>query len=700
MKRSIAFTFFIILLLSFQSNCLAVTRHALLIGIMDYEGTGLYSLEGPGNDIEIVHRLLIDRFGFHEENIKILMDEQATHSKIEKAFKDLAGQINSGDFIYIHYSGHGSLTPDLNGDEQRGKDQTWVSYGSRKDIKARQSFNNRDKIGEDNADPDNFDILDDEINQWLIPIYEKTDHVVFVSDSCHSASVTRGEAPKTRAVPIDLRIHPFGKRNLKRVKFHSGIRVGAAQDDESAVEFTSNDGESYGLFTWYWVKALQQARPGENWDDVFKRTSSQITTIRGISQHPRIEGKRNRQVLEGDFVSPSQTIPVTKVRRGGKKVRIKASSLQGVTKGSIYRLYSPEQHNKKSLPSIVISRINPFYSYGDVISALFKPGDLVVEDIHAYPFDPIKLYLGADLKEDQELIQKIEKKVANLSGFEITANQKNSDLVLYILRPEILPDPMPKNRNSQNDLATLPMSHKNQPSEVWILTPTERLFQENLKISLSDQDKGIKILLENLKKIARIRETKKLASSPNIAKAIEVKTILMTPVDSCNNAFDSDCITLPDCSHYKKSAPLSSARMEGEILKAGYILTFILKNNSGRDYYCYLLNISPDGKIEAIFPHACESVENALLKARCEFDLSDRVGVMLESHGEETIKIIATRDPIDISLLEQSEYRIRGKRQLNPLERLLSSAVHGTKRGDIPLRNELWTTLQFSFEVK
>lgn len=140
--------------------------------------------------------------------------------------------------------------------------------------------------------------------------------------------------------------------------------------------------------------------------------------------------------------------------------------------------------------------------------------------------------------------------------------------------------------------------------------------------------------------------------------------------------------------------------MEGEILKAGYILTFILKNNSGRDYYCYLLNISPDGKIEAIFPHACESVENALLKARCEFDLSDRVGVMLESHGEETIKIIATRDPIDISLLEQSEYRIRGKRQLNPLERLLSSAVHGTKRGDIPLRNELWTTLQFSFEVK
>ena len=97
-----------------------------------------------------------------------------------------------------------------------------------------------------------FDILDDEINQWLIPIYAKTDQVVFVSDSCHSASVTRGKVPWIRAVPIDRRVHPLGKKRFETVKFHSGVLIGAARDDEFASEFDTEDGQSYGMFTYYY----------------------------------------------------------------------------------------------------------------------------------------------------------------------------------------------------------------------------------------------------------------------------------------------------------------------------------------------------------------------------------------------------------------------------------------------------------------
>ncbi|TGO02842.1 hypothetical protein PN36_18285, partial [Candidatus Thiomargarita nelsonii] len=95
------------------------------------------------------------------------------------------------DFVYIFYSGHGSQTKDLNGDEPSGYDQTWVSYGART---GRQGI-------------DNYDVLDDEIDKWLSNLYEKTQNVVFISDSCHSATVTRGAAATSRAIKEDKRPH-------------------------------------------------------------------------------------------------------------------------------------------------------------------------------------------------------------------------------------------------------------------------------------------------------------------------------------------------------------------------------------------------------------------------------------------------------------------------------------------------------------
>jgi hypothetical protein len=130
--------------------------------------------------------VLQERFGFQDEDSTTLKDAQATHTGIKKAFTALIARVKNDDFVYIHYSGHGSQTPDLNGDERRsGMDQTWVSYGAR----ANTNVN----------DINNYDVLDDEINSWLAAIYAKTAQVIFVSDSCHSATVARGAAPISRA---------------------------------------------------------------------------------------------------------------------------------------------------------------------------------------------------------------------------------------------------------------------------------------------------------------------------------------------------------------------------------------------------------------------------------------------------------------------------------------------------------------------
>ena len=79
------------------------TKRALLIGISDYSNSGMASLRGPGNDIPLIKKILIDRLKFPETNIIVLTGAKATHTGLENAFFRLSQLAEAGDFIYIHY---------------------------------------------------------------------------------------------------------------------------------------------------------------------------------------------------------------------------------------------------------------------------------------------------------------------------------------------------------------------------------------------------------------------------------------------------------------------------------------------------------------------------------------------------------------------------------------------------------------------
>jgi hypothetical protein len=124
-----------------------------------------------------------------------------------------------------------------------------------------------------------------------------------------------------------------------------------------------------------------------------------------------------------------------------------------------------------------------------------------------------------------------------------------------------------------------------------------------------------------------------------------------------------------------------------------------LHNQSGQDYYCYLINITPDGSIYAIYPDPEERMEYARVKAGEKRELIDEVIIILKNVGEQTLKLIATRSPIDVSLLQKEGFARRKQEKLNPLERLLVSAAHG-QRGLLRIKNQEWVTGQVMFEVK
>ena len=78
---------------------------ALLIGINEYqfEKTLNYAVA----DAEEMQRLLVEKLGFPEQNIEILLDDNATLNGIKKSMQKLAEKTSENDRVLIYFAGHG-----------------------------------------------------------------------------------------------------------------------------------------------------------------------------------------------------------------------------------------------------------------------------------------------------------------------------------------------------------------------------------------------------------------------------------------------------------------------------------------------------------------------------------------------------------------------------------------------------------------
>lgn len=136
---------------------------ALCVGINDYPGTGS-DLSGCVNDAKDWRTALKAR-GF---TVRELIDGAATGKAMREGIAGIIGAAGDGDLVVIQYSGHGSFVPDDNGDEPDGTDECLCPH----DIRSRGP------------------ITDDELSM-LFAARGSGVKVVFISDSCHSGTVSR-----------------------------------------------------------------------------------------------------------------------------------------------------------------------------------------------------------------------------------------------------------------------------------------------------------------------------------------------------------------------------------------------------------------------------------------------------------------------------------------------------------------------------
>ena len=283
MKRKIS-SLLVLLLLVYVSPAYAQQRHALVIGIGQYEDPRWGGIHGD-KDVDYVLQMLLEN-GF--QDVYTLRNEEATKSAIVSAFDSLCRSCGRGDKVYVHFSGHGQQVTDTDGDEEDGWDEAWVPYDA-------QPYYTSSYRGDNH-------LIDDEINTHLARIKKNigpSGRLVVVVDACHSGSATRAPGDSTLARGFDKKFEiPCAKPKRKSPAEEKWLTISACQSYQINWE---NAKPAVGKLTWCLYNLRKSLCSMSN--DELKASITRIMQENPgpLEQTPAITGDINKESVKEVF---------------------------------------------------------------------------------------------------------------------------------------------------------------------------------------------------------------------------------------------------------------------------------------------------------------------------------------------------------------------------------------------------------------
>lgn len=189
---------------------------ALIVGINEYQGPP--KLKTAVADAMGIRNVLVERYGFKPDHVKLLLNAEATRSRIEGAFIRLAREAAPSDSVMIYYAGHGQNSED-------NQLAWWVPYDGVLD------------------EPGTW-ILDAAIRNYLAAMRAR--HVYIVADSCFSGNLFS----QTRAMLPAVTDKYYAKLYAKRSRW--GLTSGSTEP----VADQGKDGHS--VFAYHLLKFLKE----------------------------------------------------------------------------------------------------------------------------------------------------------------------------------------------------------------------------------------------------------------------------------------------------------------------------------------------------------------------------------------------------------------------------------------------------------
>jgi hypothetical protein len=235
---------------------------AIIIGIQNYKF--IPKAEYASQDAQVFYDYASRALGIKQENIKLLLDEEADVSGIYKAFQNwLPLKVRKGKTdVYVFYSGHGLPSAD-------GKTLYFLPVGADKDLVAETAINQK------------------RIVDALKSAQPKS--VTMFIDSCYSGQIRTGETLLASARPVVLTVQETAYPPEFTV-------ITASASDQIA---SSSPDLKHGIFSYYLMKGLE-GEADENKDGTITIGKLQSYLAERVPRFAMTMSRKQEPQLVGD----------------------------------------------------------------------------------------------------------------------------------------------------------------------------------------------------------------------------------------------------------------------------------------------------------------------------------------------------------------------------------------------------------------
>jgi len=203
---------------------------ALIIGINDYENVP--DLHYAVEDALAIKNMLINEFNFSRNNVRVLIDKEATQSNINKEMSKLLKSAGVNDRVVFYFAGHGET-------EELGLEEVATGF-----------------LMPSDADVENlyFSAIPME-DLRSVSKFSKAKHMLFLVDACYSGLA----AVNTRGLSTNSPnyIDKITQENARQI-------ITAGQKDEKVLE---KDEWEHSAFTKNLISGLKDKKANSNGDD-------------------------------------------------------------------------------------------------------------------------------------------------------------------------------------------------------------------------------------------------------------------------------------------------------------------------------------------------------------------------------------------------------------------------------------------------
>jgi metacaspase-1 len=621
-------------------------KRALIIAIGNYPSKSLFPPISSLNDIPLIKTSLLNQ-EFKENNIKLLLDSQATRQGIISAFNNLINESNPGDIVVIHYSGHGQQMQDSTCDKPGCIDQALVAY---------------DAIGL--PTPEYYGqnhIRDHLIGEYIKKFRLKLGNGGMLNlfiDACYSGTMTKG-LKVFRSVDEIFCTNEFREKyktgktsNINSTGIYDCIKdlsdiadkdklsafvfFAPCMYNQECIEITNGE-KDVGPLSFGISKAFASIKPNETYRRLFEKICSAIISNSGDRQDPQAEGNLDNIVFSG-LINYAKPYYLVRERTLDDDIIINGGEFSGIYKNTVVGFYPGETNDPKEVKPLYqtnITSVDNFTSKCKIndnsssTEELMKMRVFVIKQ--GLPEKELKIKF-MDL--DENAVSKLSGEIKKVEY--ITITDSFADFILTGLNPDT--------KTNDGKLFILSGTDGSNSSETFDFK--EEYFLQKVIEKLKD------LFVYNLLRTIELNDDINYGVEMDVRLVnwtnIERKEYNLSPVNEISGTKNIRC---------------------GETVK------ITIKNSGNSNAYITLLNFAPDGSMKQVVPYEDKNKSNLIPPG----DVIE-VGFKSNDPGLEIYKVFATKEFINFNPIIRSRGLEKSTKGIkNPLEELLFNCYTGSK---------------------